>query len=297
VSNRGVTCIKTVIQASQPYRVASEQGNETFTLLKVMNVGAVVSSVFKNKMIEFDLGLNQEAYQNLIAGQWVEPKSSRYMVTKYPSREGLPEGLLPRSGPADVELAISAGQEAAAAWSRLLPVARCTYIREVAKKLLQESNQLAEVESLYSEHCVKKINLGLGSLLQFYSVQRVITPTLFDTSGGQQRLLKAGEVVKQVNAAQISSSQYLERVFTVLAGGHCVVNCILLRPNELMPSALLRIIEVASQLLPKGVLNVVFGLALEAGTALVNSNQGVNAFNLKNKPPAHTLKGVSQKIH
>lgn len=224
------------------------------------------------------------SYENFVGGNWSPPEGLQYYPARLPVEAAKFEQKLPRSGSKDINLALSGAKHAVTDWARVSPADRCAMIQNIAKELLSEKEELVKTDSLEEGQNISDVRHELEATLKFYSRQKIIIPTLMvQSQEGQQQLLKAGSVIKQISPVCSDINGYLERVFTILAGGHCLVNCVLLEEDYTMPYALLRFIDVAGGILPKGVLNVIFGLASEAGSTLVYSNRAITAFYIRSQ--------------
>ncbi|MFM5956782.1 MAG: aldehyde dehydrogenase family protein, partial [Dolichospermum sp.] len=73
-------------------------------------------------------------YDNFIGGKWVAPVSGEYFDVITPIT-GKPYTKAPRSGAADVEIALDAAHKAADAWGRTAPVERASILLKIADRI------------------------------------------------------------------------------------------------------------------------------------------------------------------
>jgi betaine-aldehyde dehydrogenase len=178
-----------------------------------------------------------------------------------------------RSTPADVERAVGAARRAFAGWSQTTPAQRAQALLGLADKVEEHGEELARMEAL---NAGKPIAAVRGDEL----------PVMADNLrffAGAARCLEgraAGEYMEGYTSftrreavgviAQITPWNYplmmaIWKIAPALAAG----NTIVLKPAETTPITTVRLAELAADVLPPGVLNVVTGPGEPTGQALI----------------------------
>jgi 1-pyrroline dehydrogenase len=208
---------------------------------------------------------------NVIGGERVPAADGATAEIVNPAT-GEPIATVPRGSQADVDAAVEAATAAAPGWRDATPRDRAEALLALADALEAESEQLARLESA-----------DVGKPL---SLAREEMPTSFDHLrffAGAARTLEgraAGEyvagytsmvrreplgVVGQITPWNYPLSMATWKIGPALAAG----NAIVLKPSELTPLTTLRLAEIAAEILPPGVLNVIAGDGDPVGTGIV----------------------------
>ncbi len=208
---------------------------------------------------------------NLIGGERVPAVDGATAEVVNPAT-GAPIATVPRSSAADVDAAVEAASAAAPGWRDATPRDRAEAMLALADALEAESEQLARLESA-----------DVGKPL---ALAREEMPTSFDHLrffAGAARCLDGratGEyvagytsmvrreplgVVGQITPWNYPLSMATWKIGPALAAG----NAIVLKPSELTPLTTLRLGEIAAEILPPGVLNVIAGDGDPVGTGIV----------------------------
>ena len=215
-----------------------------------------------------------ERTELFIAG---EPRASvgkEYYDVHNPAR---PNELVGRAALAtvdDINLAVEAAHDAFPAWSALSYHERAEYLRNIAKVLTEETEEVKERSKLFTrEHgkILRETYMELSRLGdRFLSVadlaERIATPESyrappFDTFIVQQPRGVAALIVPWNWPLSILGAKLPQ---ALLAGNTGVI-----KPSENSPLAPSKTLEIIGSLLPKGVVNVVTGSASKIGDALV----------------------------
>jgi betaine-aldehyde dehydrogenase len=179
----------------------------------------------------------------------------------------------PISSPEDVGLAVRAARRAFASWSQTTPGERSQALLGIADAIEREGERLAQLEAQ-----------NAGKPLE--AVKRDELPVIVDNLrffAGAARCLEgraAGEYMRGYTSfirrepvgviGQITPWNYplmmaIWKIAPALAAGNTVV----LKPAETTPVTTVALAELASELLPAGVLNVVMGPGRPTGQALL----------------------------
>ncbi|MDQ4108027.1 MAG: aldehyde dehydrogenase family protein, partial [Actinomycetota bacterium] len=98
----------------------------------------------------------QDRYGLFIGGEFVEPKSGRYMATIDPSTEDV-LAEVPEAGPEDVDLAVAAARDAfGSRWRDLSGRERAKYLYRIARALQERAREFAVLESMNGGKPIKE---------------------------------------------------------------------------------------------------------------------------------------------
>jgi betaine-aldehyde dehydrogenase/aminobutyraldehyde dehydrogenase len=180
---------------------------------------------------------------------------------------------VPSGGAADVDLAVAAADRAFQGWSLTTPAERALALLRLAERVEGAQEELAQLESS---------NVGKPMGLAREEMEMIVDHLRFFAGAG--RVLEgraAGEymaghtsfirrdplgVVGSVAPWNYPLLMAIWKLCPALVAG----NTIVLKPSEYTPLSLLRVAELAADLFPAGVLNVVTGDGDPVGVALVN---------------------------
>ncbi|MGH2436531.1 MAG: gamma-aminobutyraldehyde dehydrogenase, partial [bacterium] len=212
------------------------------------------------------------AYQRMfIGGEWVDSVTGeREEILNPATAEVIAE--VPRSSKEDVDRAVAAAKTAFVAWSDSTPAERMGMLLRLADRIDEHAAELAQIESR---------NVGKP-----ITVSRADLPFISDNLrffAGAARVLEGkstGEYVRGMTSwirrepigvvGLIAPWNYplmmaIWKIGPAIAAGNCVV----LKPSEWTPLTALRLAELAADILPPGVFNVVTGDGVPVGSSLV----------------------------
>jgi acyl-CoA reductase-like NAD-dependent aldehyde dehydrogenase len=206
----------------------------------------------------------------LIDGQWVDSISGQVLPVQNPAnREQF--GTIPRGAAQDVELAVAAATRAFPSWSRMVPRERGRLLSQVADRLAQRQEELAQM-----------IARETGNALRTQSrPEAASTVDIFRYFGGIAGELKGQTIPLGEQVLSYTRREPIGIVGAIvpwnapaslsalkIAPALCAGNTIVLKTAEDASLAPLIVAEVCNEILPPGVINVVTGLGEEAGAAL-----------------------------
>jgi betaine-aldehyde dehydrogenase len=172
---------------------------------------------------------------------------------------------------ADVDSAVAAARGALGAWRRFTPASRSNALLELAELIDEHAEELALLESRNTGKPAtltgEELPLCVDSLRFFAGAARCLDglPAGEYLSGYTSMVRReALGVVGQITPWNYPLMMAVWKIGPALATG----NTIVLKPSELTPLSTLRLAELAGEVLPAGVLNVVCGDGA-AGAALV----------------------------
>jgi aldehyde dehydrogenase (NAD+) len=215
----------------------------------------------------------QDRYGLFIGGEFVEPKSGRYMATIDPSTEEV-LAEVPEAGPEDVDLAVAAARDAfGSGWRELSGTERAKYLYRIARVLQERAREFAVLESMNGGKPIKEsrdIDLPLAAAHFFYYAGWADKLDYAFPGRDARPLGVAGQVIPW-NFPMLMAAWKLA---PALATGNTTV----LKPAETTPLTALLLAEVIQQAeLPPGTVNVITG-AGETGAALVTADVDKVAF-------------------
>ena len=212
-----------------------------------------------------------ERHRMFIDGDWVDSASGeREEILNPATGEVIAE--VPRGSGEDVDRAVRAARAAFTTWADSTPGERMGMLLRLADRIDAHAEELAQIESR---------NVGKP-----ITVSRADLPFISDNLrffAGAARMLEGkatGEYVRGMTSwtrrepfgvvASIAPWNYplmmaIWKIGPALAAG----NCVILKPSEWTPLTSLRLAELAADILPRGVFNVVTGDGVPVGSSLV----------------------------
>jgi aldehyde dehydrogenase (NAD+) len=209
-----------------------------------------------------------------MVGGAARPASSEATFPKYRPADGGELCLVPRSGAADVAVAVEAARHAQPGWAVRTTVERGCLVRELAFGLRNRREEAAE---LVAAETGKSLDLAFGEAdaaveMGFFVAgegRRLYGRTT--TSAMPNRTVMSVRRPVGVAALIVSFNtplpNYAWKVFPAVLCGNAAV----LKPSEHTPASAAFFAELCNDVLPPGVLNVVHGLGGEVGPPLVES--------------------------
>jgi 1-pyrroline dehydrogenase len=211
------------------------------------------------------------AAQNLIGGVWCDAADGAVMTVLNPAT-GQPIADVPRSGAADVEHAVAAARDALPEWLETTPRERATALLRLADLVERHGDELARLESLNvgkpAAAAKRELEICADTVRFFAGAARLLE----GKSAGEYRRGYTSMVRREpigivagITPWNFPLMMATWKVGPALAAG----NVQILKPAEATPLTTLRLAELASEVLPPGVLNVLTGDGVPAGDALV----------------------------
>lgn len=217
----------------------------------------------------------KKRYDNYIGGQWVAPVKGQYFVNKTPVTGGdICE--VARSDEHDIELALDAAHHAKESWGSTSVTERSNILLKIADRIEQNLELLALVETWDNGKCIREtmgadVPLAVDHFRYFAGCIRAQEGTLgeIDQHTVAYHFHEPLGVVGQIIPWNFPLLMAAWKLPPALATG----NCVILKPAEQTPLSILFLMELISDLLPPGVLNIVNGFGAEAGQALATSKR------------------------
>jgi betaine-aldehyde dehydrogenase len=212
--------------------------------------------------------------RNFINGEWQE-SSSDDVIDIFNPATAERIGQFVSASAADVDRAVKAARAAFPAWAAAVASERSKLLFKIADLVEQSIDEFAAIESVDAGKPWKAVREGelpdiIDGLRHFAGVARV-------HSGGQSSgeyvpgntFILRREPVGVVAAITPWNYPLLQAIFKIapaLAAGNTVV----IKPAETTPLSTARFVELAAQVLPTGVLNLVEGRGSLTGEALAH---------------------------
>ncbi|WP_284776226.1 aldehyde dehydrogenase [Agrobacterium sp. lyk4-40-TYG-31] len=214
-------------------------------------------------------------YGNYIGGEWVEPKSGRYMENLSPVT-GQKICDVPRSDASDIEFALDAAHKARAAWGRTSVTERSNILLKIAQRIEDNLEVIARAETWDNGKPLREttnadIPLAIDHFRYFAGCVRAQEGSIgqIDNDTVAYHFHEPLGVVGQIIPWNFPILMATWKLAPALAAGNCVV----LKPAEQTPASILLVMELIEDLLPPGVVNIVNGLGTEAGKPLAQSSR------------------------
>jgi 1-pyrroline dehydrogenase len=209
--------------------------------------------------------------QNLIGGEWVDASGGETMEVLNPST-GEVIAEVPNASAEDVDRAVQAAKKALPEWLETTPGERSALLLKLAAALDEHTDELAEIESQ-----------NVGKPLSFAKDEMPVSSDNIRYFAGAARVLEgksAGEYMRGYTSwvrrepvgivGGIAPWNYpLMMAVWKLAPALAAGNVQVLKPSEQTPLSTLRFAQLAAEILPPGVLNVVTGDGVPTGEAIV----------------------------
>jgi aldehyde dehydrogenase (NAD+) len=215
----------------------------------------------------------QDRYGLFIGGEFVEPKSGRYLATIDPSTEDTLAEVA-EAGDEDVDLAVTAARDAwTSRWRDLQGRERAKYLYRIARALQERAREFAVLESMNGGKPIKEsrdVDLPLAAAHFFYYAGWADKLDYAFPGRDPKPIGVAGQVIPW-NFPMLMAAWKLA---PALATGNTAV----LKPAETTPLTALLLAEVVQEAeLPPGAVNIITG-AGATGAALVAAEVDKVAF-------------------
>jgi aminobutyraldehyde dehydrogenase len=217
------------------------------------------------------MSVTVQQFQNFVGGQWVDAAEGGTAEIINPAT-GETIAEVPQGSQADVDRAVEAAKKAAPEWRDATPAERAEVLLKLADVIDEHAEELAEIESR-----------NVGKPL---AVARIEMPVCADNIrffAGAARILEgrsSGEymsgytswirrepigVVGQIAPWNYPLMMAVWKFSPALAAGNTSV----LKPSEQTPLSMLRFAQLAADVIPAGVLNVITGDGEPVGAGIV----------------------------
>lgn len=206
----------------------------------------------------------------LTGGQWIDPQDGGTLDVENPGDRSTIT-TIGRSTATDVEKAVASAAEAFTSWRTLPARERGAYLTGLGNAVAEHAEDIARLLAAETGNAIRTQSRGevasTVEVLRYYggvaSEQKGETLPL-----GQGLFSYSTRDPLGVVAAIIPWNSPLVLGAVKIGMALATGNTLILKPAEDAPLAVLRVCELAAEILPAGVLNVVTGRGSEAGSAL-----------------------------
>ena len=212
-------------------------------------------------------------YDNFIGGTFVPPVKGQYFDNITPIT-GAKVCEVAHSTAEDVELALNAAHAAKEGWGKTSAAERSNVLLKIADRIEDNLDLIAAAETWDNGKPIREttaadIPLSVDHFRYFAGVLRSQEGTMseIDHDPVACHFHEPLGVVGQIIPWNFSVLMAAWKLAPALAAG----NCIVLKPAEQTPAAIMVLMECIADLLPAGVLNIVNGMGPEVGGPLAES--------------------------
>ena len=210
-------------------------------------------------------------HKNFVGGKWVDAVDGDTMEVLNPAT-GETIAEVPRGTQADVDRAVKAAKDALPEWLESTPGERAEALLKVAGALEENADELAQLESQ-----------NVGKPLSYAKDEMPVSADNIRFFAGAARLLEgksAGEYMRGYTSMVrreplgivggiVPWNYPLMMAVWKLAPALAAGNVQVLKPSEQTPLSILRFAELAAEILPPGVFNVITGDGEPVGAGIV----------------------------
>jgi aldehyde dehydrogenase len=214
-------------------------------------------------------------YENWIGGEWAPPIKGQYFENISPVT-GKAFCEVARGTAEDIELALDAAHKAAPSWGKTSVAERASVLNRIADRMEENLELLAVAETWDNGKPIREclaadIPLAVDHFRYFASAIRAQEGHLsqLDEDMTAYHYHEPLGVVGQIIPWNFPILMATWKLAPAIAAGNAVV----LKPAEQTPSSILVLMELISDILPAGVVNVVNGFGVEAGKPLASSKR------------------------
>jgi aldehyde dehydrogenase len=214
-------------------------------------------------------------YGNFIGGEWRPPSTGKYTSNLAPAT-AKPICEVPRSSAQDIEDALDAAHAAKDDWGDASPARRAEVLTAIADAIDAHRELLAVAESWDNGKPVREtlaadVPLAADHFRYFASAARSLDGSIseIDKDLVAYHFHEPLGVVGQIIPFNFPLLMAAWKLAPALAAGNCSV----LKPASPTPWSILKLMEIISDVLPAGVINVVNGPGAEIGKALATNKR------------------------
>ena len=213
-----------------------------------------------------------ETLANFINGHFSDPNSGNYLDVFEPAT-GQVYARVPDSNGHDVNTAIEAAEKAFYDWSVTSSEERAGLLHKIADGIETRLDKLAEYESRDTGKplsLAKTVDIPRAvTNFRFFAdlVLEHETEEILDGQGSVNRIIRQPlGIVGCISPWNLPLYLFTWKIAPAIASGNCVIG----KPSELTPYTAFKLAEICQEAeLPNGVLNIVQGSGINAGSAIV----------------------------
>ncbi len=215
--------------------------------------------------------LQPTTYLQFIGGEQVAAASGETLAVVNPANDQV-IAHVPKSGEEDVDRAVEAAANAFETWRHTTPQDRAGMLLKLADAVEANADELTRLEVLHSG---KPVNIAAADMpvvadnLRFFAgaARNVEGKAVNEYVAGRTSFIRREPVGVVASIAPWNYPLMMAgwKIGPALAAGNAVV----LKPSARTPLTAIKLAEIAADILPPGVLNVLVGTGDEIGPALV----------------------------
>lgn len=212
-----------------------------------------------------------QTHKQFINGQWVDSASGKTLAVENPAN-GKVIAHVPASDAEDVDRAVQAAATAFETWKNTTPGERMTALLKLADAIEANADELTRLESAHSG---KPLNVAAVDMpvvadnLRFFAgaARNLEGKAANEYIAGRTSIIRREPVGVVASIAPWNYPLMMAgwKIGPALAAGNTVV----LKPSARTPLTAIKLAELAADILPPGVLNVLVGTGESIGPALV----------------------------
>ncbi|MBA2373642.1 MAG: gamma-aminobutyraldehyde dehydrogenase [Chloroflexi bacterium] len=218
-----------------------------------------------------DVAERNRTYQQFIGGDWVDSASGETLDVENPA-DGTVIAHVPASGPEDVDRAVEAAARAFDTWQHTTPADRSLMLLKLADAIEARADELGRLESRNAGKpvgaAIDEIPVVVDNLRFFAGAARVMEgKAANEYLAGHTSMIRREPIGVVASIAPWNYPLMMAgwKIGPALAAGNTVV----LKPSARTPLTAVVLAEIAADILPPGVLNVLTGTGAAIGDALV----------------------------
>jgi betaine-aldehyde dehydrogenase len=209
--------------------------------------------------------------ENFIGGESAGSEGEPYTILNPATGKTL--ATAPRSTPADIDRAVMAARDAFGAWSNTTPAERAQALLALADLVEEHASEIARLEALNAGKPIAAVTndelpVMADNLRFFAGAARCLEGRAageYMTGYTSFTRREAVGVIGQITPWNYPLMMAIWKIGPALAAGNTVV----LKPAETTPVTTVRFAQLAAEVLPPGVLNVITGHGEPTGQALI----------------------------
>ena len=210
-------------------------------------------------------------YQQFIGGRWVDSAAGETLEVINPANDE-PVARVPASDADDVDRAVQAAAKAFETWQKTTPQERMTALLKLTDIVETNADELTRLESSQTGKPLNVAAVDMPAIadnLRFFAgaARNLEGKAVNEYIADRTSLIRREPVGVVASIAPWNYPLYMAgwKIGPALAAGNTVV----LKPSARTPLTALRFAELAADVLPEGVLNVISGTGDAIGPALV----------------------------
>lgn len=232
--------------------------------------------IYNNPTEDHSILFLKDKIDNFIGGSWVPPREGIYYENISPIN-GKGFCRVARSSKLDIELALDAAHKAQDQWGKTSVTDRANMLQSIAETIERNIEALALAESWDNGKPIREtlaadVPLAADHFRYFAGCIRAQEGSIseIDESTVAYHYQEPLGIVGQIIPWNFPLLMAAWKLAPALATG----NCIILKPAEQTPLSISVLLELIADIIPPGVLNVIYGFGNEAGQALA-TNKGI----------------------